>query len=77
MKQEWSTVLWKVAQIGQDWTKMFPILKHEVSRIKIKFLYKMEKVNAKSDKQKIFLYTPVSKFQKISTLNICDGAKQF
>ena len=33
--------------------------------------------HAKSDeKQKIFFYTPVSKFQKISTLNICDGAKQ-
>ena len=26
-------------------------------------------------KQKIFLCTPVSKFQKISTLNNCDGAK--
>ena len=33
--------------------------------------------HAKSDKkQKIFFYTPVSKFQKILTLNICDGAKQ-
>ena len=27
-------------------------------------------------KQKIFFYTPVSKFQKVLTLNICDGAKQ-
>ena len=26
-------------------------------------------------KHKIFFYTPVSKFQKILTLNICDGAK--
>ena len=34
-------------------------------------------LRAKSDKkQKIFFYTPVLKFQKISTLNICDGAKQ-
>ena len=33
--------------------------------------------HAKSDKkQKIFFCTPVSKFQKISTLNICDGGKQ-
>ena len=33
--------------------------------------------HAKSDKkQKIFFYTPVSKFQKMLTLNICDGAKQ-
>ena len=27
-------------------------------------------------KHKIFFYTPVSKFQKILTLNICDGAEQ-
>ena len=27
-------------------------------------------------KKKIILCTPVSKFQEISTLNICDGAKQ-
>ena len=27
-------------------------------------------------KQKIFSHTPVSKFQKVLTLNICDGAKQ-
>ena len=33
--------------------------------------------HAKLDKkQKIFFYTPVSKFQKILTLSICDGAKQ-
>ena len=33
--------------------------------------------HAKSDKkQKIFFYTPVSKFQNILTLNICDEAKQ-
>ena len=33
--------------------------------------------HAKSGKKhKIFFYTPVSKFQKILTLNICDGAKQ-
>ena len=33
--------------------------------------------HAKSDKkQKIFFHTPVSKFQKILTLNIGDGAKQ-
>ena len=37
----------------------------------------MENVSCKSDKkQEIFFYTPVPKFQKISTLNICDGAKQ-
>ena len=37
----------------------------------------MEKFHAKLDKkQKIFFCTPVSKFQKILTLNICDGAKQ-
>ena len=34
-------------------------------------------LRAKSDKkQKIFFYTPVLKFQKILTLNICNGAKQ-
>ena len=34
-----------------------------------------KKFHAKSDKnQKIFFCMPVSKFQKISTLNICDGA---
>ena len=27
-------------------------------------------------KQEICFYTPVSKFQKILTLNICDGTKQ-
>ena len=27
-------------------------------------------------KQKIFFYTPASKFQKILILNICNGAKQ-
>ena len=27
-------------------------------------------------KSRKYFYTPVSKFQKISTLNICDGAKQ-
>ena len=27
-------------------------------------------------KQKMFFYVPVSKFQKILILNICDGAKQ-
>ena len=33
--------------------------------------------HAKLDKkQKILFYTPVSKFQKILTLNICNGAKQ-
>ena len=33
--------------------------------------------HVKADKkQKMFFYTPVSKFQKILTLNICDGAKQ-
>ena len=33
--------------------------------------------HAKLDKkQKILFYTPVSKFLKILTLNICDGAKQ-
>ena len=33
--------------------------------------------NTKSDKkQKIFFHTPVSKFQKVLTLNICNGAKQ-
>ena len=33
--------------------------------------------HAKSDKkQKIFFHTPVSKFQKILTLKICDGVKQ-
>ena len=26
--------------------------------------------------KKVFFCTPVSKFQKISILNICDGAKQ-
>ena len=37
----------------------------------------MEKFHAKLDKkQKTFFCTPVSKFQKILTLNICDGAKQ-
>ena len=36
-----------------------------------------KKFHVKSDKkQKIFFATPVSKFQEISTLNICDGAKQ-
>ena len=54
-------------------------------RENIKFLYKyirwkpqlLEKFHAKSDKkQKIFFCTPVSNFQKMSTLNICDGAKQ-
>ena len=33
--------------------------------------------HAKSDKnQKIFFYTPVSKFQKILRLNICNAGKQ-
>ena len=33
--------------------------------------------HVKADKkQKMFFYTPVSKFQKILTLNICDEAKQ-
>ena len=36
-----------------------------------------KKFHIKSDeKQKICFCTPVSTFQKISTLNICDGAKQ-
>ena len=36
-----------------------------------------KKFHAKSDeKQKIFSCTPVTKFQKISTLNICNEAKQ-
>ena len=42
MKQEWSPVLWKVAQISQDWTKMFPIIKHKVKRENIEFLHKMQ-----------------------------------
>ena len=34
-----------------------------------------KKFHVKSDKKpKIFFCTPLSKFQKISTLNICDGA---
>ena len=37
----------------------------------------MENVSWKMDKkQKIFFYTPASKFQKILTLNICNGATQ-
>ena len=41
------------------------------------FYIRWKTFHAKSDKkQKIFFYTPVSKFQKILTLNICDGAKQ-
>ena len=37
----------------------------------------MKKFRAKLDKkQKIFFCAPVSKFQKILTLNICDGTKQ-
>ena len=36
-----------------------------------------KKFHVKSHKkQKIFFCTPVSKFQEILTLNICDGAKQ-
>ena len=36
-----------------------------------------KKFHAKLDeKQKIYFYTPVSKFQKISILKICDGVKQ-
>ena len=35
------------------------------------------KFHVKSDKkQKNFFCTPISRFQKISTLNICNGAKQ-
>ena len=37
----------------------------------------LEKFHAKSDKkQKIFFCTPVTKFQKISTSNMCNEAKQ-
>ena len=60
---------------------MFPITKYYVRREKIKFIHKSEataikkKFHAKSDeKQKIFFCTPVSKFQKISTLNIYNEA---
>ena len=36
-----------------------------------------KKFHVKSDKKyKIFFFTTVSKFHEISTLNICDGAKQ-
>ena len=42
-----------------------------------KILGEDRKFHVKSaKKQKIFFCTPVSKFQKISTLNISDGAKQ-
>ena len=55
-----------------------------MSREKIKFLQKKEgnrscwkKFHAKSNKkEKIFFCTPVSKLQKISTLHICNKAKQ-
>ena len=37
----------------------------------------LERFRIKLDKkQKIFFGTTVSKFQEISTINICDGAKQ-
>ena len=61
---------------------MFPIIKYKVRIEKIKFLHKRKttaigKSHEKSGKkQAIFFCTPVSKFQKISTLSICDGAKQ-
>ena len=34
----WWLAAWKVAQISQDWTKMFPIIKYNMRREKIKFL---------------------------------------
>ena len=61
---------------------MFPIIKYQVRREKIKFFFKVETtVLGKSFMQnwiksrKYFFCTPVSKIQKISTSNICNGAK--
>ena len=55
----------------------------QILKNKIKFLYKSKttaigKIFMKNQikKQKILFCTTVSKFQEISTLNICDGAKQ-
>ena len=61
------------------------VLREEIKFLKrkIKFLYKSKttaigKIFMKNQikKQKILFCTTVSKFQEISTLNICDGAKQ-
>ena len=32
MKQRWLLAVWKVVQISQDWTKMFPIIKYHARR---------------------------------------------
>ena len=66
---------------------MLPIIKYYVRRLnsekkKIKFLYKSKTTATGKSfvknriKNKIFFCTTVSKFQDISTLNICVEAKQ-
>ena len=67
---------WKVVQISQDWTKVFPIINYLVSRKKIKFLYKKEttairKSSIENRMKSKKYFSP----QKIWTLNICDGTK--
>ena len=61
--------------------KYFLIIKYSVRRKNIELLQGnhsyWKKFHAKSHKkQKIFFRTPVTKFQKISTLNICNEAKK-
>ena len=54
---------------------MFPILKYQMSREMNKLGQTTAIGESLLKKQKSLFCTPVSKFQKISTLNICDGAK--
>ena len=68
---------------SQEWTKMFPNHKALGEEKKDLIVTQEEnhsywkKFHGKSDKkQKIFFCTPVTKLQKILTLNICNKAKQ-
>ena len=72
--------MWKATQISQDWTKMFPIIKYQVTREKTKFLHKRETtasfIQNRIKSRNSFLHSSI-KISKTSTWNICDGVNRF